>query len=208
MEQLKKELQKKRLAATGICILCFATFFACGVYFDIFKKTTSQTSTILNVVLFALLGGALIAGFTIAYYTVKLTLISKGKSKLYAKIQTYEDAVAVVKEASQSWYVLSALQFVGGVIVLSYYSMIIDCVVYIVFGFLLQKYKSRFCAVFLMLISVVGLVITALNMFKVTYFGGMNILLSLVMLYISARAIQATNLIHKLGKEKLDAREI
>lgn len=68
---------------------------------------------------------------------------------------------------------------------------IIDGVIFAVCAFLLRKFNSRVMAVILLLLSVAGLVVTGINKFSGGT-GGQNLILAVIMIWVSVRAIQAT----------------
>ncbi|GMA99907.1 hypothetical protein [Pelosinus sp. IPA-1] len=206
MEEQAKKLRNKGFIMLGAFFLGIALFWMYGSYFDIFHKNFNKLSTLVKIGFFTITIATIIPGLISIYYSSKGAFLhtkkTYGSGALQSKIETYEDAVLVIKETAKGCYVLAALQFVLGAIILQAYGMIADCMVYLLLGFLLQKYKSRICAVALMLISVASLLVTALNMLKVTDYGGSNVLLAFLMLYMSIRAIKATSLLKKIDRNK------
>lgn len=114
----------------------------------------------------------------------------KKKNAWYGKIETKEEALKVIKDASNGFYFLAALQIVLGYFIMGT-EAIIDGVLFAVCAFLLRKFNSRVVAVILLLLSVGGLVVTAINQFGGGT-GGRNIILAVIMIWTSVRAIQAT----------------
>lgn len=112
------------------------------------------------------------------------------KNVWFGKIETKEEAIKVIKDSSNGFYFLAALQ-----IVISYFLLglpsIIDGVIFAVFAFLLRQFKSMVVAVLLLLLSVGGLVVTGINKFGGGT-GGQNLILAVIMIWVSVRAIQAT----------------
>ena len=114
----------------------------------------------------------------------------KKKNAWYGKIETKEEALKVIKDTSNGFYFLAALQIVLGYFIMGR-EAIIDGVIFAVCAFLLRKLNSRAVAIILLLLSVSGLVVTGINKFGGGT-GGRNITLAVVMIWISIRAIQAT----------------
>ena len=114
----------------------------------------------------------------------------KKKNAWYGKIETKEEALKVIKDTSNGFYFLAALQIVLGYFIMGT-EAIIDGVIFAVCAFLLRKLNSRAVPIILLLLSVGGLVVTGINKFGGGT-GGRNITLAVVMIWISIRAIQAT----------------
>ena len=114
----------------------------------------------------------------------------KKKNAWYGKIETKEEALKVIKDASNGFYFLAALQVVLGYFIMGT-EAIIDGVLFAVCAFLLRKFNSRVVAVILLLLSIGGLVVTAINKFGGGT-GGQNLILAVIMIWTSIRAIQAT----------------
>lgn len=114
----------------------------------------------------------------------------KKKNAWYGKIETKDEALKVIKDASNGFYFLAALQIILGYFIMGT-EAIIDGVLFAVCAFLLRKFNSRVVAVILLLLSIGGLVVTAINKFGGGT-GGQNIILAVIMIWTSIRAIQAT----------------
>lgn len=114
----------------------------------------------------------------------------KKKNAWYGKIETKEEALKVIKGASNGFYFLAVLQIVLGYFIMGA-SAIVDGVIFAVCAFLLRKLNSRAVAIILLLLSVGGLVVTGINKFGGGT-GGRNIILAVIMIWTSIRAIQAT----------------
>lgn len=119
-----------------------------------------------------------------------IPLPPKKKNAWYGKIETKDEALKVIKDASNGFYFLAALQIVLGYFIMGT-EAIIDGVLFAVCAFLLRRFNSRVVAVILLLLSIGGLVVTAINKFGGGT-GGRNIILAVIMIWTSIRAIQAT----------------
>lgn len=115
---------------------------------------------------------------------------STAKLGLFGKIRRRDDALKVIKDASNGFYFLAAFQLVLGYFIMGV-EVIIDVVIFAICAFLLRKFNSRVVAVILLLLSVAGLVVTGINKFGGGS-GGRNLLLTVIMIWVSIRAIQAT----------------
>ena len=114
----------------------------------------------------------------------------KKKNTWFGKIETRDEAIKVIKDASNGFYFLAALQIVLGYFIMGALA-IVDGVIFAVCAFLLRKFNSRVVAVILLLLSVAGLVVTGMNKFGGGS-GGQNLFLAVIMIWVSIRAIQAT----------------
>ena len=109
---------------------------------------------------------------------------------MFAKIESCDDAQKMVKDASYAFYFVAGLQGVLGCFILP--SMILDGIVYGVLAFFLHRFGSRIAAVLLFLMACLSLVVTIMNKMGVANQGGGNIFLAVIVLIVSARAIEAT----------------
>ena len=112
------------------------------------------------------------------------------KKGFFSKIASRDDALEVVKDTSNAFFFLAALQAA-----LAYWvglSMLFDAAVYAVGGFFLRRYQSRTAAVILLLLAVAGAGITVANRVGQNLGGGNNIILAIIVLWAAVRAVQAT----------------
>ncbi len=120
------------------------------------------------------------------------------KNAWFGKIETKEEAIKVIKDSANGFYFLAALQIVIGYFLLGL-PAIIDGAMFGVLAFLLRQFKSMVVAVLLLLLSLGGAVVTAINQFGGGT-GGRNTILALIMIWVSIRAVQATFKLRKLEK--------
>jgi len=123
------------------------------------------------------------------------------KNKLFSKIETEEDALNVIKDSSNGFYFLAALQATLGFVV-SGPMILIDSILFVILGFSLRKYESRAVAIILLLLSLAALYSTMMN--RIYNTGGQNIFLAAVMVWASIRAFQATVALKKIRKAQKD----
>lgn len=111
------------------------------------------------------------------------------------KIETKEQAFKVIKECSNGFYFVAAL----GVLVSFFLGRgyLIDAVVFVILAFLLRKFKSRIVAIIMSLMSSLVIISTIMSALKITK-GGTNMLLAVILMWISIRAVQATFKLPKL----------
>ena len=114
----------------------------------------------------------------------------KKKSSMFAKIESRDDALKVIKDASIGFFFIAVLQAGLGFFIAP--SLMIDAVLYAILAGVLLKWKSRIAAVLLLLLAGGALVMTFLNMIGATAVGGSNIILGLVILWAAVRAVEAT----------------
>jgi cobalamin synthase len=121
------------------------------------------------------------------------------KRDIFSKIETREEALKTIKDTTIGFYFIAILH-----IVLGYFvglPVMIDGVLYAVLGFLLQKFNSRIVAVLLLIVSGIALITTVINRFGGGT-GGRNILLAIIVLWASIRAVQATFKLQSLPVEQ------
>ncbi len=117
------------------------------------------------------------------------------KNTLFGKIETKEEALKIIKDSSNGFYFLSALEIIAGYFVIGI-SAIIDGIIFAICAFLLRKFNSKVVAIILLLISAMSLITTGVNKFS-NGSGGQNIFLAVIVVWISIRAVQATFALEK-----------
>ena len=116
---------------------------------------------------------------------------------LSGKIETEEDALAVIQGASEGFLFIALLLSLASFILGSDY--LIDGAAYMILGLLLWRFKSRVIAVFLFLLSLLEVFTTMGNISSGS--GGTNIFLAAIVLWVSIRAVIATSKLHKLKQK-------
>lgn len=112
------------------------------------------------------------------------------KKGWFAKIESRDDALKVVKDTSMGFFFVAALQ--AALSFLVGFSILFDAVIYAVGGFFLRRYNSRAAAVVLLILAVVGAGVTFANKAGANLGGGNNIFLALIVLWAAIRAVEAT----------------
>jgi hypothetical protein len=121
------------------------------------------------------------------------------KNAWYGKIETEQEALKVIKDASYGFFFIAILQGVIGLALGM--NVLLDAILYLIFAGILLKFKSRVAAILLLLLSAGALVVTFVNKLNPNpegRTGGTNIVLAVIMLWAAVRAIQATFKFHKL----------
>lgn len=118
------------------------------------------------------------------------------KKELLSKIETKDEATKIIKDCSNAFLVLAAIQIIGGFVIGD--GLIFDGILYLILSLILKKLNSRIVAILLLLLSLFSVVITAINMFGGGQ-GGKNILLALLTTWAGVRAVQATYVYNKIG---------
>lgn len=116
-----------------------------------------------------------------------------------SKMVTYEDAIKTIKTVTNAFIGVAMIQFLFLVVFLQNYGAILDALVLVILSLILKKFPNMLCAVLLFLLSLGGLVVTAMNKFGMGQ-GGKNIYLALLLVVVSIKGIKATWLIRKLKK--------
>lgn len=114
----------------------------------------------------------------------------------FDKIETKDEALKIIKNTSNGFYFLAVLNIILGYFIVGI-SAIIDGVILAIMAFLLRKFNSKIAAIILLLLSIVGLIVTVTNKISGST-GGQNLVLAVIMIWLSIRAIQATFGLRKL----------
>ncbi|MDD5341895.1 MAG: hypothetical protein PHI73_00970 [Patescibacteria group bacterium] len=111
------------------------------------------------------------------------------------KIETKEQALKVIKNVSLGFYFVAGLQILLGIIIGSW-EIVVDGAIFAVFSFLFSKFKNRTLAIILLVLSCLALLSTGYNIVS-SGLGGTNIILAIIMVWASIRAMQATAVLSK-----------
>ncbi len=96
--------------------------------------------------------------------------------------------------------IVAAIQLIIGFLILP--NIILDGILFAVFGLILWKWNSRISAIILLLLSCATVVITFMNKIGNTSSGGTNVFLAIILLVVAIRAIEATFKLHgRFAKE-------
>ena len=114
----------------------------------------------------------------------------KKKASMFAKIDSRDDALKVIKDTSIGFFFIAVLQAGLGFFIAP--SLIIDAVLYAILAGVLLIWKSRIAAVLLLLLAGGALAMTFLNMIGITAVGGNNVFLGLIIFWAAIKAVEAT----------------
>lgn len=124
----------------------------------------------------------------------------KPKQGWFAKIETREDALKVIKDTSIGFFVVAGIHGAAGFFLTP--ALIIDAVLIAVLAFILMKWKVRTAAVILLILACIITISTILNKVSGTSKSVSSIILSLCILWAGVRATEATfKLRGKFAKE-------
>jgi len=125
-------------------------------------------------------------------------MTDKSKNKWWGKIETREEALGVIKDSANGFYCVAVIQVVIGLFLLGV-GAVVDGIIFAVLAFLLKKFNTILVALILFVLSMIGVVATGVNQFGGGT-GGRNMVLAIIMVWMSVRALQATARLRKLGK--------
>jgi hypothetical protein len=115
-------------------------------------------------------------------------------------IATRADALKVIKDSSNAFFVLAAIQTALALVVRDY-SILFDAGLLVVLSLGLRRLNSRAAAVILLVLAVFECGTTIANRLGMNLGGGNNVILALIMVFVAYRATQATYRLRKLTSE-------
>lgn len=127
----------------------------------------------------------------------------KKRIGFFSKIESRDDALKVVEEASYAFFLLAAMLAVFSYLIGSQ-SFFVDAAIevviggfflaaiYVIGGFFLLRFKSRAAAVTLLLLALGEAVVTLFNLFGHDLGGGRNVVLAAIVVWAAIRAVDAT----------------
>ena len=121
-------------------------------------------------------------------------------SRWFSPIATRADALKVIKDSSNAFFVLAAIQTALALVVRDY-SILFDAGLLVVLSLGLRRLNSRAAAVILLVVAVFECGTTIANRLGMNLGGGNNVILALIMVFVAYRATQATYRLRKLTSE-------
>lgn len=121
-------------------------------------------------------------------------------SRWFSPIETRAHALKVIKDSSNAFFVLAAIQTVLALVVRDY-SILFDAGLLVVLSLGLRRLNSRAAAVILLVVAVFECGTTIANRLGMSLGGGNNVILALIMVFVAYRATQATYRLRKLSSE-------
>lgn len=113
--------------------------------------------------------------------------VTTQKKRFVGTIDTREHALRVVRNSSIWIFVVAAIQTLFGYAFAP--ALLFDAVLLVLLGILVLRWHSRAAAVLLLILAMSGAVLTVRN-------GGQTLVLEIIMLIASARAVEATFVLH------------
>lgn len=118
------------------------------------------------------------------------------KQGYFSPIESESDALRVLKESRNGFFVLAALTAAVAVLLGQYWNLL-DAALLAGLGLVVLKTRSQAAAIALMLLTSLQAVMTLLNKLGVTSSGGGNLILAGIACFAAFRAIQATRWLKK-----------
>ncbi|HUL03942.1 MAG TPA: hypothetical protein VLV16_12010 [Gemmatimonadales bacterium] len=112
------------------------------------------------------------------------------KKILFAKIETREDALKTVKDASIGFLAVAVLQALLAAFLAP--ALFWDASALALLAGALWKWNSRLAAVLLLVVSGGEAIVTVMNRLGMMAQGGKNVILAFIMLVVAIRAVEAT----------------
>jgi hypothetical protein len=139
---------------------------------------------------------------------------AKKESFWFKAIHTREEALKMIRDTSNSFFAIAALQCVIGVWMATQYpdtgfdvsDTIITVTIYVIFAAWLRWGRSRKAALVLLLAATVALATTLAALLKIIP-GGRNLWLSLIVFWAGVKAVEATFKLRGRFKEKATTEE-
>ena len=118
---------------------------------------------------------------------------------LFKFVETKEDALKTIRYTSYGFCGLAVLAL--GVSFALGTALLLDAALYLALALLLFWLKSRIVAVLLLILTCMSLIVTILNRMGKMDQGGGNVLLAIIVVWVAAKAVEATWKLHTKFKE-------
>ncbi len=123
------------------------------------------------------------------------------KKKWFSKIESRDEAIEVVKEASLAFFVIATLE--AAFAIFFRISFLFDSAIFAIGGLFLRKYNSRAVSIGLLTVSMIDTGVTFANAGGANLGGGKNWVVALLIVFASVRAVDATFKLHgRFSKER------
>lgn len=123
-----------------------------------------------------------------------MNLKTEKRQGLFAQIASRDDALALAKVVSNSFFFVAAIQLLLSILPL--YEGLVDALVFAAGGMLVRQFHSRVAAVVLLVLAFGGTCATILHIAGANAIGGMNIFVALIAFGAAVRGVEATFKLH------------
>src|ERR1051325_7402559 len=134
--------------------------------------------------------------------------MSASGRRWFAPVTTLEEADKTLRDVRNAFYVIAGMQALV-MIVMRHYAGLGDSVLFVLFGYIAWRTKSRAVGLIMAGYTAVIFVLTVAQKAGVyTSVGGTNVVLGAITLYYGCRAAYATAKFHKIAETQINRRSV
>jgi hypothetical protein len=119
---------------------------------------------------------------------------TRKRARLFSSIKTREDALQMINDAAIGFFLVAGVQ--AGILLLTQHPVSMMALIYALLAVVLLKWKSRVVAILLFVAAATSLIMIILNLLGVLTEGDTNLVLTLLLLWVAIRAVEATFKLH------------
>jgi hypothetical protein len=118
---------------------------------------------------------------------------TRKRARLFSSIKTRDDALQMINDAAIGFFLVAGVQ--AGVLLFTQQTVSMT-LIYALLAVVLLKWKSRVVAILLLMVAATSLIVIILNLLGVLTEGDTNLVLTLLLLWVAIRAVEATFKLH------------
>jgi len=119
---------------------------------------------------------------------------TRKRARLFSSIKTRDDALQMINDAAIGFFLVAGVQ--AGVLLFTQQTVSRTALIYALLAVVLLKWKSRVVAILLLMVAATSLIVIILNLLGVLTEGDTNLVLTLLLLWVAIRAVEATFKLH------------
>ena len=119
---------------------------------------------------------------------------TRKRARLFSSIKTRDDALQMINDAAVGFFLVAGVQ--AGVLLFTQQTVSMMALIYALLAVVLLKWKSRVVAILLFVAAATSLIVIILNLLGVLTEGDTNLVLTLLLLWVAIRAVEATFKLH------------
>jgi hypothetical protein len=119
---------------------------------------------------------------------------TRKRARLFSSIKTRDDALQMINDAAIGFFLVAGVQ--AGVLLFTQQTVSMMALIYALLAVVLLKWKSRVVAILLLVVAATSLIMIILNLLGVLTEGDTNLVLTLLLLWVAIRAVEATHKLH------------
>jgi hypothetical protein len=116
------------------------------------------------------------------------------RARLFSSIKNRDDALKMIHDAAIGFFLVAGVQ--AAILLFTEQTYSLTALIYALLAAVLLKWRSRFAAILLLVVAATSLLLIIFNWVGVIDNGDTNLILTLLLLWVAIRAVEATHKLH------------